>query len=310
MTDTETSTEETADRSPDGSAIVVGIDRGPSAKVALRWALAEAILRRAPLTALTGAGSPMVISPMGWGAFQIDPAELLLAARRDLDAVVDEALAEVPTPHPTVERVATIGPAAEALVEESVKAALVVVGTRELHGLYRWLGSVSDQVAMHAVCPVAVIPELHKTPFAPGAPIVVGVDGSLNGDAALAWAVEEGRRRGVPTRAVACWSLFDQHGAGGPQHFNPDYDNQSARQALADIVERVIGPDADDVELTPICDLPAAGLLEAAADAESPLLVLGARGLGGFRGLLLGSVSHRVLVASNRPTVIVHPPQP
>ena len=54
------------------------------------------------------------------------------------------------------------------------------------------------------------------------------------------------------------------------------------------------------------CDLAAAGLVRAADAAGAPMLVVGARGLGGFKGLLLGSVSHKVLLTTSRPVVVVH----
>ena len=67
---------------------------------------------------------------------------------------------------------------------------------------------------------------------------------------------------------------------------------------------RALGPDHRPVTVTAVCDLPARALLEAAAGAD--LLVMGARGVGGFRGLLVGSVSVHCLNDTTVPLVLVH----
>lgn len=130
--------------------------------------------------------------------------------------------------------------------------------------------------------------------------VVVGVDGSDGARRALQWAAEEARLRGARLRAVHVWSYLDQAG----EAFDPTYGEDDARQFLDEVVAG-IGDDAGglDIERTAVCDLPARGLLDAAGDAD--LLVVGARGMGGFRGLLLGSVSQQVAQHAPCPVVIV-----
>jgi len=73
---------------------------------------------------------------------------------------------------------------------------------------------------------------------------------------------------------------------------------------LAGAVERAVGADPGvPIDLVTVCNLPARALLEQGAGAD--LLVVGARGLGGFRGLLLGSVSQQVVHHATCPVVIV-----
>ena len=130
--------------------------------------------------------------------------------------------------------------------------------------------------------------------------VAVGVDGSEGSRRALRWAAEEARLRGARLRAITVWSYMDQP-AGT---FDPAYTEANARREL-DTAIAALGDDAGGVEIEPVtvCDLPAHGLLEAAEDAD--LLVVGSRGHGGFRGLLLGSVSQQVAHHATVPVVIV-----
>jgi nucleotide-binding universal stress UspA family protein len=134
--------------------------------------------------------------------------------------------------------------------------------------------------------------------------IVVGVDGSEPACEALRWAAAEAELRSQPLQAVMAWGYLDQHHTATGDPFDPGYDEAQARLALAAYVTDVLGPDADDdVDLRPSCDLPATALLDASEDAS--LLVVGARGQGGFARLLLGSVSQKVLHHARCPVAVV-----
>ena len=133
--------------------------------------------------------------------------------------------------------------------------------------------------------------------------IIVGVDGSAGSERALRWAVEEGRFRGAEVRAVMAWGLLDQHPTPDGQQFNPRYGDDDATATLETYVAAALGDGAAGVELRAVNDLPARALLDAARDAD--LLVVGSRGLGGFRGLLLGSVSRRCANLASTPLVVV-----
>ena len=137
--------------------------------------------------------------------------------------------------------------------------------------------------------------------------IVVGVDGSEQSVEAVRWAEEEARLRGATLRAVLVWSLLDQRLQDG-EAFDPRYGETEALAALDRALAEALGDRRADVERAAPCDLPATGLLDAARDAD--LLVVGARGVGGFRGLLLGSVSRKVLERSTAPVAVVRHPSP
>lgn len=133
--------------------------------------------------------------------------------------------------------------------------------------------------------------------------IVVGVDGSEGGKRALRWAFAEARVRNAVLQPVLGWSYLDQHRPGDTE-FRPLYSAAEAGAALDQILLDVAGPDPDvKIEPTVVNDLPAQALLEAAEGAD--LLVVGSRGLGGFRRLLLGSVSQHCAQHATCPVVIV-----
>ncbi len=137
--------------------------------------------------------------------------------------------------------------------------------------------------------------------------IVVGVDGSEHSEVALKWAAREAELRGGGLDAlttVLVWDLFNQLHADGSRRFDPDYDDTKADAALLATLEDALGADAAaSVVRKTVIDVPAQGLLEAAKGAD--LLVVGARGLGGFRGLLLGSVSQQCLQHAPGPVAVV-----
>jgi nucleotide-binding universal stress UspA family protein len=132
------------------------------------------------------------------------------------------------------------------------------------------------------------------------APVIVGVDGSAESARAARWAVAEAERRGVDAVAVLVWSYLDQPS----EVFDPGFTEDDAHAALLQFLDAAVGAGvASTIEPRVVCDLPSRGLLEAANDAR--LLVVGARGAGGFAGLRLGSVADRVAQRSPTPAVIV-----
>jgi nucleotide-binding universal stress UspA family protein len=140
--------------------------------------------------------------------------------------------------------------------------------------------------------------------------IVVGIDGSEESKQALRWALAEARLRGTSIDAVYAWSI------PVGVTWAPAFDEQTlglmrgaAETTLADTVNEVVN-DASDIEIQKhaIEGPPGAMLVAKAEGAE--LLVVGSRGLGGFKELLLGSVGHQCAQHAPCPVVIVRPRQP
>lgn len=138
--------------------IVVGVDGSPGSKAALRWALAEARLRGTALEAVHAWMPPYVAA--GLGLAPVIDEEYLRAHREKAEEMLDTVLAEVADEAKGVDvrRVVAEGPAAQVLVERAAGADLLVVGSRGLGGFAGLLlGSVGQQCAHHAPCPVVIV---------------------------------------------------------------------------------------------------------------------------------------------------------
>lgn len=138
--------------------------------------------------------------------------------------------------------------------------------------------------------------------------IVVGIDGSEGSKAALAWAIEEARLRQAPLTALTAWSIPPIAVAYGLASSIDEEFLESVRTAASGLLDDVLAGFDQEVEGIDLHTVVAEGravevLVEASGDAE--LLVVGSRGLGGFKELLLGSVSHQCAQHARCPVVIV-----
>ena len=191
---------------------------------------------------------------------------------------------------------------ASGLLGLAVDADLLVVGATGL-GRFRevLLGSVSERCLSHAPIPVAVVRQLIAPRSGARPRVVVGVDGSKTSRQALLWAVEEGRRRHAAVEAVHAWIVphtGDLYLPAAATH------EQAARDLLAEVVASVDGDGLPGpVVQTAVCGSGGAVLVDAAAGAD--LVVVGSRGRGGFKGLLLGSVGHQVAHHAPCPVIVI-----
>ncbi|WP_149038509.1 universal stress protein, partial [Kitasatospora sp. MBT63] len=134
--------------------------------------------------------------------------------------------------------------------------------------------------------------------------VLVGIDGSARSEAAAHWAAGEAVRRGAPLRLLHAWPWLgprDTEDTGDPR---PRDLRPAALEMLAGITERILREHpALSVDTAVIGDDPVDALVKAAERQE--LVVLGSRGLGGFAGLLAGSVSLAVAARVGTPLVLV-----
>jgi nucleotide-binding universal stress UspA family protein len=138
--------------------------------------------------------------------------------------------------------------------------------------------------------------------------IVVGVDGSSHSRNALDWALAESALRHTPLTVMTVSPVASSIWGVSAQHYGADEQNrENVRQATQQIVDKAIA-DADDksartVTVQAVSGLPADELIKASQDAD--LLVVGARGAGGFVKLMMGSVSSQVTHHAYCPVVVV-----
>jgi nucleotide-binding universal stress UspA family protein len=287
-----------------GRTVVAGVDGSECGLKAVGWAAAEAARRQRPLRLVAAHTwvSGGIIGDPGVGA---DPETVLRQVSLGHLAVA-AAAAERVAPGLDVERVEATGLAVPVLQAESTTAELVVVGDRGLGGFTGLLlGSVAVELSAHASCPVVVVREPERGAAGP-APVVVGVDGSPTSEAAVAFAFEEASLRQAPLVAVHVWRDVLVEPTLAPL---VDWDalESDEREVLA---ERLAGwtgkyPDVH-VSRRVVQDRPAAALVDESGHAQ--LVVVGSRGRGGFRGLLLGSVSQALLHHARCPVAVVRTP--
>jgi nucleotide-binding universal stress UspA family protein len=134
--------------------------------------------------------------------------------------------------------------------------------------------------------------------------IVVGVDGSQHAKDALAWASAMAVLTGDTLVVVTAWHL--PAAAGGwamyPEGWDPADD---ARLVASDAIKEVLDAEAAAAATVIVgYGPPAHVLIEESSHAR--MLVVGSRGLGGFAGLLLGSISGQCAEHAHCPVVVVH----
>jgi nucleotide-binding universal stress UspA family protein len=136
--------------------------------------------------------------------------------------------------------------------------------------------------------------------------IVVGVDGSEGSIRALRFALDEARVRGVELRVVHAWHIPPAIFGSGWAPTTVDLD-EYRKLAEASLARALADAGVDDTALavTPVLREGEPVDVLCAEAAHADLVVVGSRGLGGFRGLLLGSVSQQVVHHAPCPVVVV-----
>ncbi|MFI7046788.1 universal stress protein [Streptosporangium sandarakinum] len=280
--------------------IVVGADGSASATAAVEWAALDA--------ARTGAALRVVHVREPWAA-AFPPAGTGLSEdvrTRYCQDVLDAAVGRARECAPEVEVTGAVvaGAVVERLRDEAERADEVVIGNRGAGGFAELLlGSVGLGLAGHAPGPVVVVRAPARTAHGT---VVVGFDGSEHSEAALGHAFAQARLRGARLRVVHGWRapVIPSHTFDYASLLEDSFQEEvrTARQRLEPWREKYA-----DVEVAESAVLthPVPLLTEESRDAD--LVVVGARGLGGFGSAVLGSVSHGVLHHAHCPVAVVRP---
>ncbi|MFE2277647.1 universal stress protein [Streptomyces sp. NPDC059454] len=270
--------------------VIVGVDGSPSSLAAVDVAAHEALLRGARLRIVHAFSRPADLDPMIHGV-------LARAEQRAHDRA----------PGLEIDRTVASGETLTVLRSESRHAVLTVVGGRG-HGGFGdlLLGSTVVQLAAHGHGPLMVV----RGRPGPEGPVLLAVDGSPAGGAAADFAFAEAALRGAPLVAMHVWNTWSEptpyEGPADPLNVVVDLDRLRERHQR--LLEETVARHRDTrpgvaVELR----LERARVRHAllGASREAQLVVSGARGHGGFTGMLLGSVSQALLYHADCPVTVV-----
>ena len=281
------------------SEILVGVDGTAGAEDAVAFALA--------LAGVTGATLRLAT------AFPYDDMRSRATSRAYRDALREEALelidrvaAEIGGDVPA-EVVADTSPphALHALCEET-GAALVVVGSTHRGRVGRVLpGSTAERLLHGSPCPVAIVPNGYGSGEHPIRTIGVGYDGSAECELALESAVELARRVGAELRVMR---VFDSTEVGTPALMTgAGYVSVSkeieARQKAG--LERRVAELPDDVRAQAVFVAGAPDRELADFSHAVDVLLVGSRGYGPVRAVLLGGISHALVRAAACPVIVL-----
>ncbi|SDJ95304.1 Nucleotide-binding universal stress protein, UspA family [Actinopolyspora mzabensis] len=290
--------------SPGGGAsrtVVVGVDGSDASTDAVRWAASVASWRNARLWLVhvfrpaaaghrpeehAGAGTP-------------HDAEHILSFAA---SAAGEIVADLPVSTRSVH-----GRAVPALLAETQHAGLLVLGASGRGGFAGMLiGSTAAAVLSRAACPVVVVRSRPGAEHFPAeGSVVVGIDGSPISERALAAAFDYAAHWHTTLVAVHAWSDVEYDTSASPDATDEGY-AESGERLLA---ERLAGwrQRYPDVSVRRVVgkDRPRQQLLRGSETAR--LVVLGSRGRGGFRGLLLGSTSQALIEHSHCPVLVIRP---
>ncbi|WP_416417248.1 universal stress protein [Paenarthrobacter aromaticivorans] len=274
-------------------AIVVGVSDSPSSDAATRWAMQRAAALKLPVELIHAVDDRWAYDAVGYNEWIRESGVKFLAMAKDRASKLE------PTVEVTTDLVS--GGAGYALRKKSKRASMVVIGSG-----HSWVGgSLTDralQVAAVAQCPVAVIGE-HDMANRHG--VLVGTDGSEESTQAVAFAAAEADREGQELTVLHAFHLPEPVVSRGmpPGNFS-EIVAEEERVVLAETVAG-LADKYPDLKLHQVLEThmrPAEALLAAAATAR--LLVVGSKGRGGFKRLLLGSTAHSVLGKLPCPVII------
>lgn len=289
----------------DSGPILVAVDGSTPSEAALWWAYRHSVSSGRTLRVMLVHGHPENLygiphEPVWpWPVVMTADTADLAKSAKNLEELVSTTLGE----DAKFEVVVRFGDAANAILEEVVDcdASMLVMGRRGLGGFKSLLlGSVSDQCAGHSKCPVVITPA-DASDYT--GPIVVGIDGSEGSNEAVEWAADLAASTNQSLLLTTCWDLSPQ--AYAYESLTKELENAVAQDV--DSAKQLVAAKAASVavETAILRGNTARELTELAKARKASLLVVGSRGYGGFRSLVLGSVARQTLHHSSTPVVVV-----
>jgi nucleotide-binding universal stress UspA family protein len=285
------------------NSVVVGVDGSVSSTDAVRWGARECARQGSVLRLVHAYLIPARVAPAMLAVGSRIRGAIEAQGRRWLGEA--RAAAVEAAPDVIVETELVLGAAVPVLVREAADARMIVLGSRGLGGFAQLLvGSTALGTSTCAECPVVVV----RGSATEDGPVVVGVDGSISGDAAAGFAFETAAAWGVPLVAVNAWTDFLEPGLYDRTWPRPEWSR--AQEAELSVLDQSLAgwrekfPDVR-VERVVTEDPPVRSLLHQARKAR--LLVVGSRGHGLLAGMVLGSTTQALVHHSPCPLAVVRP---
>lgn len=287
------------------AAVVVGVDGTPAAHSAIRWGATVAARRGRRLILAYGMNSTPAKTWLAAYQPMVDEAVQVLRTHGEQALATGVQVVHEAVPNLAPDTLLSEHSGPKMLIELSKSAHMVVLGSRR-GGAIANLGSTVLAVAAHGHGTIVSVRE--DTEDITEGPVVVGVDGSPVSDTAVAAAFAEAAERETDLVAVHTWSdlTFTEFASTGFIEI-PAEDLQAAEQAV--LAERLAGWQQRYPEVTVRREVypstPGLHLREWSERAQ--LVVVGSRGRGGFRGLLLGSTSQALIQRAACPVMVTRP---
>lgn len=287
-------------------AVVAALHGSPADEPVTDWAADEAQRLGAPLRLVS------VVDP----GFQLMPYEALVTATPSLAhqieegarVLLDRAAARARERRPDLDVAVAVvwGSPAASILDAADGAVRVVVGAPHKNQLERvLLGSVALPVVAHAACTAVVVPA--GTTVGPVRRLVVGVDGSDASARAVEVALQTAAACGAKVTCLVGWHVEVQDGVvvteRGSDRWTAVEERHRARGRAVVDPAAARHPEVD-VEVVVRQGAPSRVLLDSCAELDADAIVVASRGLGGFRGLLLGSVSRGVIEKAGRVVIV------
>ncbi|WP_329000941.1 universal stress protein [Kribbella sp. NBC_00709] len=281
--------------------VLVGIDGSRDGLIALTWAASYAMLHDAPLHAVHVVDDDRHVAVGAPPNARDDGSEVLEDALDELELIGFRA-ASLEVRH---------GQPAQVLLEQSEHSQALVVGRRGMGGFAELVLGSTSQVctALSTTVPLVVVPDTWDPAAPPRGRIVVGIDGSVEGQDALQFAFEQAATTGA--------EILGLHAVEIPKSYpDPnvwdDPDQEPWRDTADELLTRTLEgwtakyPDIA-VHRRSVTDHAVLALARESRDAD--LVVVGGLGRTAFSELRMGSVARGLLYHSHSPVAVVHHPE-